>query len=74
MTGAQLEFRGFSDQSFENPRRKYRCAEVGFPGGTYYFAPEIGLVRAVDDDGNVLVELAAPPCLVDGFSGPCSTE
>ena len=75
VTDEVLTFRGFTDQSFfRDPRRSYRCAEVTFPGGTYYFAAEIGLVRATDAKGNVIVELAEPPCLAKDFAGTCTVD
>ncbi len=77
VSGEALTFLGFADLgvSFDDgSRRQYRCAEVAFSGGTHFFAPGVGLVRTTDGEGNVVVELAAPPCLADSFSGGCTID
>ncbi len=77
VSGEQLTFLGFTELTFfreAGARREYRCAEVAFSGGTHCFAPGIGLVRTTDADGNVVVELAEPPCMADDFSGGCTVE
>ena len=77
VTGEELTFLGFENPRLLNgtdDRRRYMCASVSFPGGTHCFAPEIGLVRTTDTEGNILVELAMLPCLAGSFSGGCVVE
>jgi hypothetical protein len=52
-------------------KRRYRCAKVTFAGGTHWFAQEVGLVRTRNTAGDIILELASPPCLSDSFDGPC---
>jgi hypothetical protein len=42
--------------------------------GTHWFAREIGLVRSTNDDGDIVRELTAPPCLSSSFAGDCTVE
>jgi hypothetical protein len=70
-------FLGFEDEVFfrgSDEQRRYTCAVVAFPNGRHCFVPEIGLARTENADGDVVVELAEPPCLASGFSGGCATE
>lgn len=52
-------------------KRQYRCAKVTFAGGTHWFAPQVGLVRTKTTAGEVILDLASPPCLSDSFDGGC---
>ncbi|RMF20497.1 MAG: VWA domain-containing protein [Deltaproteobacteria bacterium] len=77
ISGEQFTLAGFETLTFfggTGQKRRYRCAKITFPGGTHWFAPEIGLVRTRDSSGTTLLELASPPCLSDSFSGGCQVR
>jgi hypothetical protein len=47
---------------------------VSFPGGTHWFAPELGLIRTELTGTGVVLDLAAPPCLASSFDGTCTVQ
>jgi hypothetical protein len=77
ISGEELTFVGFETLELlrgTGDSRRYRCAKVTFAGGTQWFAPEVGLVRSDNTDGDTVLELASPPCLSSSFGGGCVTE
>ena len=77
ISGEELTFAGFETIELfrgSGDSRRYRCAKVTFAGGTQWFAPEIGLVRTKNSEGDVVLELASPPCLSSSFDGGCVVE
>jgi hypothetical protein len=77
VSGEKFTFVGFENVEVlrgTGNRRRYRCAKVTFPGGTHWFALEIGLVRTRNSAGNIVRELASVPCLSSGFDGGCTVR
>lgn len=77
VSGEELTFVGFEKIEVlrgTGDRRRYLCAKVSFPGGTHWFAPEIGLIRTKSAAGDTLLELSKPPCLSNSFDGGCVVE
>jgi hypothetical protein len=77
ISGEELTFAGFETLELlrgTGDSRRYRCAKVTFAGGTHWLAPEVGLVRSTNSDGDTVLELASPPCLSSSFDGGCVTE
>lgn len=77
VSGEELTFAGFETIELlrgSGNSRRYRCAKVTSVGGTHWFAPEVGLVRTKNTDGDTVLELASPPCLSSSFDGGCVTE
>jgi hypothetical protein len=76
ITSDEFMFTGFEELEFFNgtpDQQLISCARVTFDGGTHWFARELGLVQTKNDAGDLLLELAAPPCLADSFDGGCTT-
>jgi len=77
VSGETFTFQGFEDLVVLRgtpEQRRYRCAVVSFSGGRHWLAPEIGLVRTADDEGNTVVEVTDLPCVSTDFSKGCSTN
>jgi len=77
VSGGEFMFTGFEQLEFfrgTSDRVRIDCARVTFDGGTHWFAPQIGLVRTRNDAGDLLLELASPPCLSESFDGGCVVQ
>jgi hypothetical protein len=75
VTGSEFLFTGFEELEFFRgtpDKMRLMCARVTFDGGTHWFAKEVGLVRTENFDGDVMLDLAAPPCLSENFDGGCN--